>query len=57
MNEAMFVSSPEWIERPLHMRKGCLREGGREKIIGEVIGVTHVRFLLSFFSFLFPALA
>lgn len=42
VNEAMFVGSPGWIEKPLHMRKGseCMPKGGREKLIGEVIGVS-----------------
>ena len=42
VNEAMFVGSSGWIEKPLHMRKGSeyTPKGGREKLIGEVIGVS-----------------
>ena len=51
MNEAMFVGSPGWIEKPLHMRKGSehIPILGREKLVGEVIGVSSC---LSFFFLL-----
>ncbi|KAF8814579.1 PLC-like phosphodiesterase [Phlegmacium glaucopus] len=44
VNEAMFVGSPGWIEKPLHMRKGSeyLPKGGREKLVGEVVGVSSL---------------
>ena len=56
MNEAMFVGSPGWIEKPLHMRKGSesAPRGGREKLIGEVVGVSSCSCLFpNSFSFLF----
>ena len=55
VNEAMFVSSPGWVEKPLHMRKGseCMPKGGREKIIGEVIGVSSCSYFSAFFLFFF----
>ena len=42
VNEAMFVGSPGWIEKPLHMRKGSeyIPIFGREKLVGEVVGVS-----------------
>ena len=51
VNEAMFVGSPGWIEKPLHMRKGSehIPILGREKLVGEVIGVSSC---LSFFFLL-----
>ena len=55
VNEAMFVGSPGWIEKPLHMRKGSEHtpKGGREKLIGEVVGISSC-LLISFFSPLLP---
>ena len=47
-NKVMFVGSPGWIERPLHMRKGLESEyvpkKGREKLIGEAVGVSSCLF-------------
>ena len=50
VNEAMFVGSPGWIEKPLHMRKGSehIPILGREKLVGEVVGVSSCS---SFFFF------
>lgn len=48
VNEAMFVGSPGWIEKPLHMRKGSeyVPKKGREKLIGEVVGISSCSCLL-----------
>ncbi|KAF9472618.1 PLC-like phosphodiesterase [Pholiota conissans] len=40
INEAMFVGTPGWVPKPLHMREPGLQQGGREKMVGEVIGVS-----------------
>lgn len=40
INEAMFVGTPGWVPKPLHMRNLAVQPGGREKMIGEVIGVS-----------------
>ena len=50
VNEAMFVGSPGWIEKPLHLRKDSdyIPILGREKLVGEVVGVS------SCLSFPFP---
>jgi len=44
VNEAMFVGSPGWIEKPLYMRKGSehIPILGKEKLVGEVIGVSSL---------------
>ena len=55
VNEAMFVGSPGWIEKPLHMRKGSeyIPVLGREKLIGEVVGVSSCSsFFFSSLSYL-----
>ena len=51
MNEAMFVGSPGWIEKPLNMRKGSehIPILGREKLVVEVVGVSSCS---SFFTLL-----
>ena len=50
VNEAMFVGSPGWIEKPLNMRKGSehIPILGREKLVVEVVGVSSCS---SFFVF------
>jgi hypothetical protein len=52
VNEAMFVGSPGWIEKPLHMRKGSehIPILGREKLIGEVVGVSSRSSFFPLFS-------
>jgi phosphatidylinositol phospholipase C delta len=52
VNEAMFVGSPGWVEKPLHMRKGSeyTPKGGREKLIGEVVGISSCTSNFFFFS-------
>ena len=55
MNEAMFVGSPGWVAKPRHMRTGDPEEtkpsGGREKLVGEIVGVSScASFLLLFAS-------
>ena len=54
MNEAMFVASPGWIEKPLHMRKGSehIPILGREKLVVEVVGVSSCWSSLFFSSLL-----
>jgi len=44
VNEAMFVGSPGWIEKPLYMRKGSEHtpKGGREKLIVDVAGISSL---------------
>ncbi|KAF8151614.1 PLC-like phosphodiesterase [Crassisporium funariophilum] len=46
VNEAMFVGGPGWVEKPRHMRRhadpNLQAKGGREKLIGEVVGVSSL---------------
>jgi len=56
VNEAMFVGSPGWVAKPRHMRTGDPEEtkppGGREKLVGEIVGVSSCTYL---FPFLFAS--
>ena len=52
VNEAMFVGTRGWVEKPRGMRRGEIRgegEGqgqGREKVVVELVGVSSCRFFL-----------
>jgi phosphatidylinositol phospholipase C delta len=51
VNEAMFIGSPGWVAKPLHMQNGDSEEarlpGGREKLVGEIVGVSSCKFFSS----------
>ena len=40
INEAMFVGTPGWVPKPLHMRTSVPQPRGREKMVGEIVGVS-----------------
>ncbi|KAF8175794.1 PLC-like phosphodiesterase [Pholiota molesta] len=42
INEAMFVGTPGWVLKPLYMRAPGGQSGGREKTVGEVVGVSSL---------------
>jgi len=48
VNEAMFVGTMGWVEKPRGMRRGGIRgEGqGREKVVVELVGVSSCTFFL-----------
>jgi hypothetical protein len=51
MNEAMFVKTMGWVEKPCGIRRRGIRgaRGGREKVVVELVGVSYRTFFLSFF--------
>ena len=56
VNEAMFVGTRGWVEKPQGMRRGGIRgqgEGGqgREKVVVELMGVSSCTFFLGLPSF------